>query len=115
MQLIGQKNYGNQLNHQTNRKKVFFCIKLLKLATWSLIIDPKLQDIKWIKEKEKDNGLTLLRMYNKKLINIVGECIEDDKTVILENLNEMIESKLSPIKGRNAYKKKFYEFGNNEN
>ena len=54
-------------------------------------------------------------MYNKKLINIVGECIEDDKTVILENLNEMIESKLSPIKGRNAYKKKFYEFGNNEN
>ena len=44
-------------------------------------------------------------MYNKKLINIVGECIEDDKTVILENLNEMIEAKLSPIKGRNVYKK----------
>ena len=43
-------------------------------------------------------------MYNKKLITIVGECIEDGKTVILENLNEMIDAKLSPKKGRNVYK-----------
>ena len=43
-------------------------------------------------------------MYNKKLITIVGECIEVGKTVILENLNEMIDAKLSPKKGRNVYK-----------
>ena len=71
---------------------------------WSLMIDPRLQGIKWIKEKEKGNGFTLLRMYNKKLITIVGECIEDGKTVILENLKEMIDAKTSPIKGRNVYK-----------
>ena len=42
-------------------------------------------------------------MKNKKLINIVGQCIEEGKSVILENLNEMIDAKLSPIKGRNVY------------
>ena len=30
------------------------------LERWSLMIDPQLQGIKWIKEKEKDNGLILL-------------------------------------------------------
>ena len=81
---------------------------------WSLMIDPQLQGIKWIREKEKDNGLTLLRMNNKKLINIIGECIEDGKTVVIENLDEMIDATLSPIIGRNVYKKKFYKLGNNQ-
>ena len=81
---------------------------------WSLMIDPQLQGIKWIKEKEKDNGLTLLRMNNKKLINIIGECIEDGKTVVLENLDEMIDATLSPIIGRNVFKNKYYKLGNNQ-
>ncbi len=81
---------------------------------WSLMIDPQLQGIKWIKEKEKDNQLTLLRMNNKKLINIIGECIEDGKTVVLENLDEMIDATLSPIIGRNVFKKKYYKLGNNQ-
>ena len=81
---------------------------------WSLMIDPQLQGIKWIKVKEQENGLTLLRMNNKKLINIIGECIEDGKTVVLENLDEMIDATLSPIIGRNVYKKKFYKLGNNQ-
>ena len=80
---------------------------------WSLMIDPQLQGIKWIKEKEKENGLTLLRMNNKKLINIIGDCIEDGKTVVLENLDEMIDATLNPIIGRNVFKKKFYKLGNN--
>ena len=81
---------------------------------WSLMIDPQLQGIKWIREKEKDNGLTLLRMNNKKLINIIGECIEDGKTVVLENLDEMIDATLSPIIGRNVFKGKYYKLGNNQ-
>ena len=81
---------------------------------WSLMIDPQLQGIKWIREKEKDNGLTLLRMNNKKLINIIGECIEDGKTVVLENLDEMTDATLSPIIGRNVFKNKYYKLGNNQ-
>ena len=63
---------GNDINHKTNHKKFFFSIKLLILKRWPLMIDPQLQGIKWIKEKEKDNELALLIMNNKKLINIVG-------------------------------------------
>ena len=63
---------------------------------WPLMISSQLQGIKWIRKKN-DNGLTLLRMNNYKLINIIGECIEDGKTVFLENLNEMIDAQLSPI------------------
>jgi dynein heavy chain len=77
------------------------------LARWILMIDPKLQVIKWIKEKAKDNGLNLLIMNNKKLISIVGECMEDGKIVILENLDDMIDAILSPIIGRNVYKKNY--------
>ena len=39
-------------------------------------------------------------MNNNKLINIIGECIEDSKTVFLENLDEMIDAQLSPIIGK---------------
>jgi dynein heavy chain len=35
---------------------------------WSLMIDPQLQGIKWIKEKEKVNKLMVMRMNDKKLI-----------------------------------------------
>ncbi|MCQ2818153.1 MAG: hypothetical protein MJ252_12880, partial [archaeon] len=84
---------------------------------WSLMIDPQLQGIKWIKVKENmenENGSLSLRMNEKKLIQIIGEAIEDGKSVILENLDEMIDATLSPIIGRNIYKKKYYKLGNNQ-
>ena len=58
------------------------------------------------KEKEKDNQFLLSRMKNKNLINIIVEYIEDDKTVVLENLDEMIDATLSFIIGRNVFLKR---------
>ena len=43
-------------------------------------------------------------MNNNELINIIGECIEDGKTVYWENLDEMIDAQLSPIIGKKFYK-----------
>ena len=45
-------------------------------------------------------------MKNKNLINIIVEYIEDDKTVVLENLDEMIDATLSFIIGRNVFLKR---------
>ena len=39
-------------------------------------------------------------MNNYELINIIGECIEDGKTVYSENLDKMIDVQLSPIIGK---------------
>ncbi len=84
---------------------------------WALMVDPQLQGIKWIKEKEKDNGLMILRMNNKQLINKLGECIEDGKTFMIENLDEMIDATLAPVIARNSKKKgmaRVYQLGNSE-
>ena len=84
---------------------------------WSLMIDPQLQGIKWIREKEASNGLKILRLNSKNLVNIIGECIEDGHTVLIENLDEMIDATLSPVIGRNFKKKNnvgIYQLGSYE-
>jgi dynein heavy chain len=83
---------------------------------WSLLIDPQLQGIKWIREKEASNGFTSLRMKDKKMVQKIGQCIEDGSTAFLENLDEMIDATLAPIIGRNSKKngsKRCYQLGNN--
>lgn len=72
---------------------------------WSLMIDPQLQGIKWIREKEKSNGLTILRMNDKRLIGEVSRCIVEGATCFLENIDEMIDATLSPVIGRYSKKK----------
>lgn len=72
---------------------------------YSLMIDPQLQGIKWIREKEKSNGLTVLRMNAKKLISEIQRCIQDGATAFIENIDENIDATLSPIIGRNSKKK----------
>jgi dynein heavy chain len=84
---------------------------------WPLLVDPQLQGIKWIKEKEKDNGLIITRMNNKNLINKLGEAIEDGKTFMIENLDEMIDATLGPVIARNSKKKgmaRVFQLGNSE-
>lgn len=85
---------------------------------WSFFLDPDLQGIKWIREAEKSNGLTILRIKMKNVIQKIGDCIEEGKTVFLENLDEMIDATLAPIIGRNFKKKsggtKVYELGSTE-
>ena len=84
---------------------------------WSFFLDPQLQGIKWIREAEKENGLQILRMKQKNIIQKLGDCIEEGKTAFLENLDEMIDATLGPIIGRNVKKKgnnKVYQLGNNE-
>merc|ERR1712151_196858 len=59
----------------------------------------------------------LLRMNNKNLVNKLGECIEDGKTFMIENLDEMIDATLGPVIARNSKKKgmaRVYMLGNSE-
>ena len=84
---------------------------------WTLLIDPQLQGIQWIREKESTNGLIVTRMNNPKLVNILGECISDGKSIMIENLGEMIDATLGPVIGRNTKKqgtKYVYQLGNSE-
>ena len=81
---------------------------------YPLMIDPQLQGITWIKEKEKDNGLISMRVGSKNYIKILERAIEEGMPVLLENLDEQLDPMLTPVISRSTFKKagkKFLKFG----
>eukprot|EP00927_Polykrikos_kofoidii_P045594 TRINITY_DN39630_c0_g1_i1.p1 TRINITY_DN39630_c0_g1~~TRINITY_DN39630_c0_g1_i1.p1 ORF type:complete len:2263 (+),score=448.81 TRINITY_DN39630_c0_g1_i1:88-6789(+) len=72
---------------------------------WSLIIDPQLQGIVWIKNKETDNGLQITRMGNSKMLSVFEVSLDNGKTVLIENMAEGIDAVLSPVVSRNTIKR----------
>lgn len=77
---------------------------------YSLIIDPQLQGITWIKERSKDDNLQVTRLTNPKIIKTIEFAIEQGQPVMIENLDNSIDAVLQPVyaravikKGRNRY------------
>jgi len=84
---------------------------------YPLMIDPQLQGITWIREKEKDNDLQVTRLSNKKMIRTIEYAIESGQTVLLENLENNIDAVLQPVYGRAIIKKgksKFIKMGDRD-
>ena len=81
---------------------------------YPLMIDPQLQGLMWIKEKEKDNGLISMRVGSKNYIKILERSIEDGTPILLENLDEQLDPILTPVISRSTFKKagkKYLKFG----
>ena len=84
---------------------------------YSLIIDPQLQGISWIREKEKNNDLQVTRLNNPKMIKTIELAIEAGQSVLLENLENSIDAVLAPVYGRAIIKKgksKYIKLGDKE-
>ena len=81
------------------------CI-LTSSERYSLMIDPQLQGITWIKEKEKSKDLKVGRLTNmKKLIQVLEIAIEAGQPVLIENMEESIDAVLAPVYGRATIKR----------
>lgn len=81
------------------------------------MIDPQLQGITWIKEKEKDNDLQITRLTTKKMIATIETAIQVGQSVLIENLENSIDAVLSPVYGRAIIKRgksKFIRLGDKE-
>jgi dynein heavy chain len=85
---------------------------LTNSARYSLIIDPQLQGITWLKEKEADNDLQVSRLTNPKIVKTIESAVENGLPVLIENLYDTIDAVLQPVyaravikKGRNKYLK----------
>ena len=59
---------------------------------WCLIIDPQLQGVFWIKNKETDNGLVVTRMGHPKMVNTFEACLDQGKPVLIEAMGEAVDA-----------------------
>eukprot|EP00930_Biecheleria_cincta_P100463 TRINITY_DN920_c0_g1_i2.p1 TRINITY_DN920_c0_g1~~TRINITY_DN920_c0_g1_i2.p1 ORF type:complete len:4610 (-),score=1017.36 TRINITY_DN920_c0_g1_i2:106-13935(-) len=84
---------------------------------WGLIIDPQLQGIVWIKNKESEGGLAITRMGHAKMLNTFEVSIDQGKPVLIENMGESIEAVIMPVVSRNTIKrgnKRVFKLGDKE-
>uniref|UniRef100_H3HCG5 AAA+ ATPase domain-containing protein n=1 Tax=Phytophthora ramorum TaxID=164328 RepID=H3HCG5_PHYRM len=72
---------------------------------WPLVIDPQLQGIKWLREKEKDRGLVVLQLSQNQWLRKTETAIVNGHVLIIENIGEEIDATLDPVLGRAVYKK----------
>jgi dynein heavy chain len=84
---------------------------------YSLIIDPQLQGITWLKEREKTNDLRVTRLSNPKMVKILEAAIEAGNPVMIENLENNIDAVIQPVYARAIIKRgksKYIKMGDKE-
>jgi dynein heavy chain len=72
---------------------------------WPLMIDPQLQGIKWLKQKEEGDNLKVITLTQPKWLNVIVNAIQQGQTVIIENVGEDIDATLDPVLARAVYRK----------
>jgi len=79
---------------------------------WPLLIDPQLQGISWLKQKESDpdRSLAVVRLGQKDLLRKLERALENGFTLLIENIDESIDAVLNPVIQRAVIKrgKKMY-------
>jgi len=74
-------------------------------ARWSLMVDPQLQGVKWIVNREEQNGLKIIQLSQNKYLDAVQNCIENGIPLLIENLPEDIDAVLDPVIGKQTIKR----------
>ncbi|KAK3254170.1 Dynein beta chain, flagellar outer arm [Cymbomonas tetramitiformis] len=72
-------------------------------ARWALMIDPQLQGISWVLNKEPN--LTIIQLTQGKYIDKVEQCIESGKALMIENLDNDIDAVLDPVVARQTIRR----------
>ena len=71
---------------------------------WPLIIDPQVQGIKWLKQREEGN-IDIVQLTQKNWLKVIEGAIVNGRCVIIENIGSDIDSTLDPVLSRAIYKK----------
>ena len=74
-------------------------------ARWPLMIDPQLQGITWITERESTKNLRTVQLTTPKYLDQVEQAIVNGEPIIIENMGESIDAVLEPILARATIKK----------
>ena len=81
---------------------------------WPLMIDPQLQGIKWIKNRE-GSELRVVRLGQRGYLDTIERAVSNGECVLIENIGESMDPVLDPLLGRNTIKKgRFIKIGDKE-
>ncbi len=83
-------------------------------ARWPLVVDPQLQGIQWIRNKESssERNLEVVRLGQSDMLRKLERALGNEYSILIENLGESIEATLYPViqravihRGRKVYLK----------
>ncbi|KAK2580549.1 hypothetical protein KPH14_007682 [Odynerus spinipes] len=83
---------------------------------WPLMIDPQNQANKWVKNMEKQNKLSVIKLTDPNYVRVIETALQFGIPVLLENILEEIDAILEPVLLRNVYKQRgtlYIKFGEN--
>lgn len=71
---------------------------------WPLMIDPQGQANKWIKNSEKENQLSVIKLSDTDYMRTLENCIQFGSPLLLENVGEELDPSLEPLLLRQTFK-----------
>jgi len=74
-------------------------------SRWPLIVDPQLQGVTWIRQKEEKNGLVAVELTSKGYVDKVIRAMQEGLPILLENIGENIDAVLEPVISRSFIRK----------
>lgn len=72
-------------------------ILVTKGRRWPLMIDPQEQANRWIRNKERDNSLKIIKLSDPAFLRTLENCVRIGMPILLEDLGEQIDPALEPI------------------
>ncbi|KAM4720749.1 dynein axonemal heavy chain 12 [Rhinophrynus dorsalis] len=71
---------------------------------WPLMIDPQSQANKWIKNSERDNQLSVIKLTDSDYMRTLENCIQFGTPLLLENVGEELDPSLEPLLLKQTFK-----------
>ncbi|KAJ3391292.1 hypothetical protein HDU84_006208 [Entophlyctis sp. JEL0112] len=98
----------------TDRVSVENASMVTSCKRWPLIIDPQLQGVTWIKNRE-GAALKIVRLGARGYLDLIEKAISAGDPILIEDIAESIDPVLNPLLGRETIKKgKYVKMGDKE-
>ncbi|XP_024941329.1 dynein heavy chain 7, axonemal [Cephus cinctus] len=71
---------------------------------WPLMIDPQSQANKWVKNMEKQNNMSIIRLTQSDYARVLENAIQFGQPILLENVGEELDAMLEPVLLKQTFK-----------
>uniref|UniRef100_A0A671X3C3 Dynein axonemal heavy chain 12 n=1 Tax=Sparus aurata TaxID=8175 RepID=A0A671X3C3_SPAAU len=71
---------------------------------WPLMIDPQGQANKWVKNSEKENNLSIIKLTDGDYMRTLENCIQFGTPLLLENVGEELDPSMEPLLLKQTFK-----------